>query len=130
MGKNASPQMAPDLPFVVRKILEREQVPFETIQAFLKENPSITRYNPAFKHLWGILQRKGLDPWQATSAQVVSGIMELCGISLSTGRNAYSAMLLIPGYNNIRFHPLLSPKKKKNGTIPLKNMAHFGIPAH
>ena len=39
-------------------------------------------------------------------------LLELDSYSSSTARNAYSALLLIPGFQSIRFHPLLSHVRK------------------
>ena len=124
---NASAQMAPNLSFVIRSILEKQQVASETIASYLGKITSLDRYNHAFKQLWAILTLKNIDPIKASIQDVSSAIIQLTSISKPQARNAYTAMLYIPGFSNLRFCNILSPFKKdwSKGT---PKYAHFWNP--
>ena len=104
--------MAPDLHVVLRKCLEQQEIKSQVIDSYLEENPSIKRYNSAFKSLYSILSRQGISPMLASTNQVVSGIIELHKASPAQARNAYSAVLLLPNLGGVRFHPLLRKFKQ------------------
>ena len=48
----------------------------------------------------------------ATIAEVAGALLDLHKKSPSQARNAYSAVLLIPGFEQVRFHPVLAPYKR------------------
>ena len=59
-------------------------------------------------------QKWGKPPPQANSDQIAETIVQLFKFSPAQARNAYSAILLLPGVGGgIRFHPLLGPYKKQ-----------------
>ncbi len=72
-------------------------------------NPSLKRQSSYFQLLWTIFVKEGVDPRQATIDQVAGGIVQRFQFSEAQAMNAYSAMLLIPGFESIRFHRLLVP---------------------
>ena len=109
----ATSQVAPSLHFVVRKMLEEQQASPEAIQSFLDRSKSLPRYDGAFRTLWGLLKVDGIDPLHASLTQVASAIVRLHSFSKAQARNAYSAMLLVPGFSQLRFVPLLAPYKKE-----------------
>ena len=111
-GSNAPPSVAPPLPDLLRQVLEGKQIQNKTIDDFLMKNKSIKRYSSAFRALWHLLEEGGVSPPQATVDQVADAIVQLFQISATQARNAYSALLLIPGYAGIRFHTLLSLYKR------------------
>jgi hypothetical protein len=51
-------------------------------------------------------------PPEATTDQVADALIHLFQFSKAQARNAYSAMLLIPGFGGLRFHTLLTPYKR------------------
>ena len=55
---------------------------------------------------------RGISPQEATLDQVADSIIQLFAFSPAQARNAYSAVLLIPGFGGVRFHPLLNAYKK------------------
>ena len=55
---------------------------------------------------------RGIDPPSASTDQVVDCIVQIFQVSPSQARNAYSALLLLPGVGGFRFHPLLTPYKR------------------
>ena len=44
--------------------------------------------------------------------QIAQAIIQLFQYSTAQARNAYSAILILPGFEGIRFNPLLNPYKK------------------
>ena len=111
-GAAAPPQVAPDLHVVLRRLLEEQNIKSEVVSDYLAGNPSIKRYNSAFKALFGFLLGAGVDPCKAGISEVVSGLISLHKVSPAQARNAYSAMLLLPGFSQLQFHPLLRSYKR------------------
>ena len=96
-GKNATPQVAPSLSTVCRKILEGRKVQDKSITDFLDKNPSLKRYNSAFTILWSLLENSGINPPEASADQLADKIVEIFRVSPAQARNAYSACLILPG---------------------------------
>lgn len=111
-GSNATPEVPPDLHFVLRSLLQQQGFQAQAISAYLADNPSIKRYNSAFKELYSILCSKGINPMEASTNQVVESILQLNTTSVSQARNAYSAVMLLPNMGGVRFNPLLSRAKR------------------
>ena len=111
-GIYATTQVAPSLHSVIRKTLEGKQISPEDIDLYLKEQKSIARYDSAFKLLWAICIEKDLPLEDLSIYQLASQIVYLNKFSPSQARNAYSAMLLIPGWDQLRFCPLLHQCKR------------------
>ena len=84
----------------------------ENIETYLKKLTAIPRYNSAFRKLFGILIKQGVEPTQATVTQVAQGIWELHQTSPAEARNAYSSMLLFPGFQALRFQTVIQTMKK------------------
>jgi hypothetical protein len=93
-------------------MLQSKEVQGEIIENFLSHSPSIKRYDSAFRTLWALLTSKGLDPPKSTLEQIASGIIEIHNWSPSQAKNAYSSVLLLPGFYHLRFHHMLLPFKK------------------
>ena len=87
-------------------------MPPADIETYLAKCPSISRYNTSFRKLYGILLQGGVPPSEATVAQVASGLLTLSKFSKSEAKNAYSAMLLFPGFQPLRFNHVVSVLKK------------------
>ena len=110
--KGKSPTME-HVRFVVRTLLEKQQATPQATSDFLARNLSIKRYNSAFKLLWGILRFAKIEPLKAFLVRVASAIIQLHGFSKAQARNAYSAMLLVPGFDQLRFQTVLQSYKKE-----------------
>ena len=109
---DASYKVAPSLLDVIRKTLEDKQVQATYITSYLNDTKSLERYNHAFKVLWSWALREGLDPSSLTIDDVAGLIRSLDKVSTVEARMAYSAMLLVPGYDHLRFHPFLKVCKR------------------
>ena len=105
--------MAPPLHSVIRQALERRETQNESIQTYLEQLGDLRRYDGAFQALWKLSCEKGIDPTNASMDQVAQMLLLLNALSASQARHAYSACLLIPGLDQLRFHPLLRKCKKE-----------------
>ena len=92
-----------------RQLLEGQQVSVAVVQDHLGK---LTQYDGAFRLLWAILVEHKLDPLQCSLQQVAGGLISLHKVSPSQARNAYAAMLLVPGFSQLRFAPLLQPYRR------------------
>ena len=72
----------------------------------------MTFYDGAFAHLWSKFVSSNLDPASASLGEVASLPLRLHSESPSQARHAYAAMLLIPGFEQLRFSPLLQQVKR------------------
>ena len=86
---------------------------------------NLKRYEGSFKTLFKVLLHLRKDPLMATLHDIAQGILFLGEFSLSEARNGYSAMLLILGFENLRFETLLTPSKS-HGTSMCPNIPRFG----
>ena len=92
--------------------MEGKQISAEAIKNFLDQNKSMGKYDPSFRKLWVLIKAQGVLPQCATLSQVASAIITLHHLTPSQAKNAYSGMLLVPGFSALRSEPLLAPFKK------------------
>jgi hypothetical protein len=59
-GRNAPPQMGPNLSNLLRQILQGKQIQNSTIEDFISKNQSLKRYQSSFHLLWEILVKSGV----------------------------------------------------------------------
>ena len=114
-GGNATPSVAPSLSSVIRQKLELQGVQNAHIDTYLALLKSLDRYNRAFRKLFDTLKKLDIDPWGAGTLEVVQGILKMSVESLSEAKMAYSASLLVPGFEAVRFSHLLTPLKRRWG---------------
>ena len=127
-GRNATPQVAPHLPDLLRQIggEEGRKIQNSTINDFLQRNQSVKRYDSAFRLLWATLQFQKIHPPDASPDDLANTIIQIFRVSPAQARNAYSACLLLPGVGGgLRFHPLLSTYKKMWNTSNEKYGAFY-----
>jgi hypothetical protein len=111
-GVFAKAQVAPSLSDCIRKLLEQQQVQPEDIDLYLAGLKSLKRYDLPFRKLWGLMALKGLSPDNPTVQGVATSLLALHRLAPNEARNAYSACLLLPGFQALRFSTLLGPMKK------------------
>jgi len=110
--------LAPTLHDVIRQVLEEKGVPGETIKKYLADRKSLGRYNTAFRKLWTLMLR-GVDPWRCSIEKIASFIIEMTRVSAPEARNAYAGVVMIPGFDQLKFCALLQPYKRDwNISIP------------
>ena len=82
------------------------------ISSHLSKHVPPKRYNTSFALLSAMAVRKNLTIDSPTDA-FVGLLIDLHQFSESHARNAYSALLLILGFDQIEFHPMLAPYRKQ-----------------
>ena len=105
-------QMAPSLSDCIRKLLEQQQVQAGDIALYLAGLKSLKRYDFPFRKLWALLALKGMSLDHPTVQDVATALLTLHRLAPHEARNAYSACLLLPGFQSLRFSSLLGPMKK------------------
>ena len=108
---HARTQVAPGFSDCIRFLLEQQKIGDEEIRLAIKQLGPPERYDRPFKKLYVILQDKGIDPLKASIMEIASAILQLSEISIPEARNAYSAVCLLPGFESIRFCPVLKRLK-------------------
>ena len=68
--ENAEYQVAPDLSFVVRGLMERKQISPENIDLYLKRHPPTNAQNHAFKVFWAFCVMQGREPLHLAMEEV------------------------------------------------------------
>ena len=111
-AQHATYQMAPPLCSVIREALQRKEVSAENITSYLKNCSSLPRYDRAFRTLWAFCTLGGCDPLNMSNSEVAGWLHKLAVRKPAEARNAFAALLLIPGLESLRFSPLLKPAKK------------------
>jgi hypothetical protein len=109
---NASTTLAPGLHHCFRFLLEQQQIGDQEISFALKNLGNVSRYDRAFKKLYVILQEKHGEPLREKIMDVATAILLLSEISVTDARNAYSAVCLLPGFEHVKFSPLLKNLKR------------------
>jgi hypothetical protein len=117
---DAQAKMAPGLFDCIRFLLEQQEMEKSTIQMYLTHLGNLRRYDSAFRKLFVLLKERFSDPLQVEVHQVAQEILKMYHVSSSDARNAYSAVCLLPGFQHIRFSPLLTPLKKSWNTSQQK----------
>ena len=113
-GRNdASYKMAPSLSDAIRRALQGKQVSPENITLHLNSLSSLPRYDHAFRHLWCFCHMQGADPLALSLEEVAGWLLRMAQHWPHEARNAYSALLLIPGWQQLRFSPLIKSCKAK-----------------
>ena len=119
--------MEPPLYTVIRTVLERREVSIEGIQTYLQQLGSLERYDNAFNWLWFCLLPAPKDPLKASLDEISDALVNLNSSLPNQARNAYAACLLIPGLEQLTFHPLLQKFKKLEYIQAVQNMQNFGM---
>ena len=109
---HAPPKVAPPLHCIIKQILEGRKISVEGVQTYLEKLKNLDRYDSAFNQLWLKLLEKGEDPLKADLNKVAEAILLLDKENKNQARNAYAACTHIPGYEQIRFHQLLTKCKR------------------
>ena len=97
---------------VIREVLQGRKVSPEGISAYLAQHANVERYQSAFNKLWFQCTNMGLQPLTLSLEDIAGQLLLLHQTSSSQARNAYSALLLIPGFDQLRFSPMLAKCKR------------------
>ena len=121
---HASYKMAPPLCQVVREALQRKQVSSENITLYLSKFKDFGRYDKAFRSLWAFCLEGGDDPNTLSIEGGAGWLLKLAQVKPNEARNAYSALLLVPGWESLKFSPLIK-KCKTLWSISVPKYADF-----
>ena len=105
--EDATYKVAPPLSGFIRKMLQAKQVSAENITLYLTGIKSLDRYDKAFRTLWASIVARGGDPATLSLQGIASEIAFMASVNLNEARNAYSAFAMVPGYEALKFSPLL-----------------------
>ena len=93
-------------------MLQREQIPVEVQETVLAKLGHCQRYDSAFRKLYALCAINGIHPESASIMDIAGQLVQLCELSPSDARNAYSACLVLPGMAPLRFNVLLQKSRK------------------
>jgi len=111
--------VAPSLSNVIRSVLQGKKISSEGVETHLKNLGNLQRYDSAFNWLWFALQEEGKIPMGASLEDVVDVLLKLNESLPNQARNAFAACLLVPGFEGLRFRPLmLKCRKQWNQSTP------------
>ena len=111
-GALATPKVAPPLHCIIRGVLQRRKVSAEAITTYLKQHKNLAGYDSAINKFWHHCSLQGYDPLLATQDNIASELLQFQKKNFNEARVAYSALLLIPGMEKLRFSPFLSQSKR------------------
>ena len=111
--KDASYQMAPDYLDCVRKVLESRQVSADSITSHLAGLKNVTQYDRAFKTFWAFLTEQGSQLPAFPLDEVALQLKKMHFVNQQVAKNAYSAIVAVPGYDSLKFYPLLKECKRQ-----------------
>ena len=110
--------LAPALHSVIRECLYSRGLSEVQVAEHLKTVSCSSCYQAAFSVLYAMGLRDELT-MQSSPDLFAGSLLELNGYSASTASNAYAALLLIPGFQTLKFHPLLAPVRNLwNKSVP------------
>ena len=109
---NAPNQMAPALSDCIRVLLERKQVSPENIASYLRKTPQIGQYNKSFQTFWKFCAAKSVNVQESSLEEIALNLVTFNKIDQHMAKKAYSAILLLPGYDGLRFSPFLKECKR------------------
>ena len=110
---NAAPKVAPPLHSLVRSLLQGRQVSDAGIQAYLSKCKALPRYDNALNALWHQCPQHNVDLLSASLDVIASELLLLHQNSAPQARHAYSAFLLLPGFDQLRFSPFLKSVRRE-----------------
>ena len=85
----------------------------ENIEAYMKQLPDLKRYQNAFQHIWNLaLENRTPVDRDPSLLDIATLLIRLNVLNKNHARNCYSALLLIPGFEHLRFSPLLKQCKR------------------
>ena len=120
---HATAALASSLYSSVWKVLESKEMSHEEINLFLSSKRSMERYDRAFRVFYQfctfMLEKENIaaKPEDLHIAQIAGKLLVFNKCSESQARNAYAALVMVPGFDQLRSTSILSTCKKSwNGT--------------
>ena len=113
---NATNSVAPSLHHLIRSMLEKQQMSAESITLYLEKLPSLVRYQNAFNYFWSLCVNNKVDFQNASLWTIAGELLKMHKQLPHQARNAYSALLLLPGFDQLRFSSILKPCRREWNT--------------
>ena len=110
--ENETYQMAPTLCAAIRFLLERKQVSAESITSHLTKVEKLASYDKAFRTFWAFCHSQKINLLEAPMEEVALQLQKMGNIDKIKAKYAYSAVVLLPGYDFLKFSPLLKNCKR------------------
>ena len=107
------PPVAPLLSDVIRAALQGRQVPLEGQDHYIRKLGDLRRYQSAINAFWQQCISVSPDPFSLSLDAIASQLLLLHDRSPAQARSAYSAPLLVPGLEHLRFSSLLKVCKRQ-----------------
>ena len=92
---------------VIRAALQRMKVPLEGQDHYIQKLGDLMRYQSAINAFWQQCISVSHDPFSLSLDAIASQLLLLHDRSPAQARSAYSALLLVPGLEHLRFSSLL-----------------------
>jgi hypothetical protein len=105
--------MAPDYLDCVPKLLESRQVSADSITSHLSGLKKVTQYDRTFKTFWAFLTEQGSQLPAFPLDEVALQLKKMHFVNQQVAKNAYSAIVAVPGYDSLKFYPLLKECKRQ-----------------
>ena len=96
---HASYEVAPTLCNIIRQILEGKQISPENISLYLAKVKKHHSYDKAFRTFWAFSKDQGIHLPNSSMEELGLQLQKFNGLAPQLARYAYSAILLIPGYD-------------------------------
>ena len=98
---------------VIRAALQGRQVPLEGQDHYIQKLGDLRRYQSAINAFWQQCISVSPDPFRLSLDAIASQLLLLHDKSPSQARSAFSALLLVPGLEHLRFSSLLKVCKRQ-----------------
>ena len=77
----------------------------ENITLHLSKIKNIQAYDKAFKTFWAFVLEKGQNPTEISLEEMALQLVNLNDINSNIARNAYAAIVQVPGFDSLKFNP-------------------------
>ena len=114
--EDASYKVAPSLCDALRFLLERKQVSPENIQLHLNKMKKLTSYDTGFKTFWAFCTNQDIDPFTSSMEEIALQLQKMNFLDKNKTKYAYSAIVCLPGFDSLKFTPLLKSCKREWNT--------------
>ena len=92
--------------------MEHKEIQGEVVDTYMKNLPSLERYDRAFKLFWAFCTLQNISATSATLAQVAGLLVQFNDVMPAQARHAYASLLLVPGMDQLQFNPYSGKKKE------------------
>ena len=111
---HAPATMAPALCDCIRRLLQGRQASPSGVEGYLARiKGRLERYNGAWMHFVTFCCTIGIDVLHCNHDALAGCLVEFHQYWPNESKMAYASVILLPGFDQIRFHPMLKPLKRE-----------------